>query len=91
MERGQLVLGWRDRPEHLRGRRLIEASLHIRCPDGLQQADGAEPGRLPGVLRDLEGDLHVALGAQVVDLVGGDGADQVDQRHGVGQVPVVEL
>jgi hypothetical protein len=33
----------------------------------------------------------VALSAQVVDLAGGDGPDEVDQRHRIGQVAIVEL
>src|SRR3712207_8767658 len=53
-----------------------------------QQPGGAEGGGLPGVLRDLEGHLDVALGAQVVDLVRLDGADEVDQGDRVGQVAV---
>ncbi len=91
MERGQLVLRRRGRPEHLRRRRLVEPRLHARGADRLQQPGGAKAGRLPGVLGDLERHLHVALGAQVVDLVGGDGPDQIDQRHRVGQVAVVQL
>jgi hypothetical protein len=82
---------WRRGPEHLRRGGLVEAGLDSGGADGLQQPDGAEPGRLSRVLRDLEGHLDVALGAQVVDLVRGDGPDQVDQRHRVGQVAVVEL
>ena len=43
-----------------------------------------------GVLRHLEGNLHVALRAKVVDLVRLHGLHDVLQAGGVGEVAVVQ-
>ena len=91
VEGGALVLRRRGRAEHLRGRRLVVAAVDPGRADRLEQPQGAGAVGRRGVLRHLEGDLDVALRAEVVDLVGLDGVDQVDQAHAVGQVAVVQV
>ena len=51
--------------------------------------DRAGAGDVEGVLRDVERDPDVALRAQVVDLVGLEFVEELDQRHRVGEVAVV--
>jgi hypothetical protein len=76
----------------LGGGRLVKARLLLQAQnaDGLQHAQrpqGVDVGR---VFRRLEGDLHVGLGGQIVDLVRLDLLDDADQVGRVGQVPVVQ-
>src|SRR5439155_19583247 len=70
MERAELVLRWRRQSEHLRRRGLVEAGGQAGGPNRLQEPGRAQPIRVPRVLRLIEGDMNVALGGQVVDLVG---------------------
>ena len=91
VEGGGLVLRRRRRAEHLRGRGLVEAGVDARSPDRLEQPERADRVGRGGVLRHLEGHLHVALRPEVVDLVRPDGVDQVDQAHPVGEVAVVQV
>ncbi len=91
VELGVLVLRGRRRTEHLRGRGLVEAAVELGRPDRLQQPERADRVGRGGVVGHLEGHLHVAHRAQVVDLVGLDGAHQVDQADPVGQVAVVQV
>ena len=58
--------------------------------DGFEEAEGAEGVGVGGVLGLFEGDLDVGLCAEVVDLVGLDLLDDVDEGRRVGQVAVVE-
>jgi hypothetical protein len=76
----------------LRGGGLVEAAglLEAQDADGLQQAQRAHAVGVGGVLGALERHGHVALGAQVVDLVGLDELDDADEVGGVGEVAVVQ-
>ena len=58
--------------------------------DRFQESKAAHPGRVGRELRHLEADHHVTLGAKVVDLVGANLVERVDQRGGVAQVGVVQ-
>jgi hypothetical protein len=71
---------------------LIEAGLlaDAGLAQGLQEADGAEGHDVAGVLGDVEGDAHVALRAEVVDLVRGDLVHHLGEAAGVGEVAVME-
>ena len=79
-----------DLPEHLRRRRLIEAGPEAHLADRLEEPRRSDGGHLGRVLRDVEGDLHVALRAEVVDLVRLHRPEDVVQRRRVVQIPVVE-
>ena len=61
-----------------------------RRPDRLQQPHRGEAGDVTGEDRLVEGDPDVGLRAEVVDLVRVDVAQQVDQRHAVVEVAVVQ-
>jgi hypothetical protein len=71
---------------------LIEAHslAHLEDADRLEQAERAQRVCIGGVLGGLEADLNVALGGQIVNLVGLGLLHQTDQIGGVGQVAVVE-
>jgi hypothetical protein len=58
--------------------------------DGLQDAQGAQGVHVGRVLRRLEGDLHVGLRGQVVDLVRLDLLHDADEVGCIRQVSVVE-
>ena len=58
--------------------------------DGLQQPEHPKPGDVHGEFRDLETDLDMALGAQVVDLVRFHPIEDLAQGTHIGQVPIVQ-
>ena len=78
--------------EELGGGGLVEAAglLEAAGADGVQQAQRADGVDLGGVLGEVEGDLDVGLGAEVVDLVGADLGDDVAEVGAVGEVAVVQ-
>ncbi len=55
-----------------------------------QIPEGAERIRVSGVFRCLKTDKHVALGAEVIDLVGLRFLDQPDEICGIGQVAIMK-
>lgn len=71
---------------------LVEAGLLFQAQhaDGLQQAQGAQSVHIGRVLGRLEGDLHMALGRQVVDFVRLHFLHDADQVAGVRKIPVVQ-
>ena len=56
----------------------------------LDQPQGPDGDDLGGIFRDVERDLDVALGAEVVDFVGIDGFEHPPQSRTVGQVAIVQ-
>ena len=48
-------------------------------------------GHVPGVLGHVEAHPDMALGAEMVDLVGSDLLEEVGERAGYGQIAVVEI
>ena len=95
LEAGALELRGLGAAEHLGAAGLVEADLLAavlhEAADGLQQADDAHAHHVHGVLGLVEAHPHVALGAQVVDLVGLDVVQHVAQGARVGQVAVVQV
>src|ERR1039458_6100487 len=85
-----LALGRRGAAEHLARRRLVEAALDTGAPGGFQEAECADGDDVGGKLGDLETYLDVALGPEVVDLVGTQVVEQRGERTAVGEVGVVE-
>ena len=77
--------------EHLARRRLVEAAVDALLADRVEQAQRAERVDVGGVLRDVEAHAHVALRAEVVDLVGPDRAHQLVQHRAVGEIAEDEL
>jgi hypothetical protein len=77
--------------EHLAARRLVEANAaRIQQPDGFEDARHADGGEFPGQHRLLPTRRHEAHGGEVVDLVGFDVAQHVDDRQLVEQVRLVQ-
>ena len=74
-----------DLAEQFRGRGLVEARRLFQAEnaDRLEQAQGPQGIGVGGVFGSLEADLDMALGRQVVDLVGLELLDQADQVGGV--------
>ena len=78
--------------EQFRSGGLIETGLLFQPQhaDGLQKAQGTQGVHIGGVLGRFEGDLHMALGRQIVDLVRLHFLHDADQIAGVGKIPVVQ-
>ena len=85
-----LALRRRRAAEHLARGGLVEAALARRTPHGFQQAQRADGDHIGGVLGDLEAHLHVALRAEVVDLIRAQIVEERGERAAVGEVGVVE-
>ena len=95
LEAGALVLPGLGAAEHLRAAGLVEADLfaavlHVAA-DGLQQPDDPHAHHIHGIFRLVEAHPHVALGAQVVDLVGLHVIEDVAQGARVGEIAVVQM
>ena len=58
--------------------------------DRFQQAQRAERVGVGGVFRRLEAHLHMALGGEIVDLVGLGFLHEADQVGGIGQVAIMQ-
>src|SRR5690348_16938059 len=67
--RGFALRHFENLPEHFAGGRLVELRFESRFPDGLKETNSAEPGDFAGVLGNIEADTHMALCAEVVDLI----------------------
>src|SRR5205085_6772414 len=88
VERGRLALGsFTHLAEHLTARRLVKAdALWVDQADRLEYARNANAGELPGQYRLLPARRHEAHGRQVIDLVGPDDAQHLDERELIEQV-----
>jgi len=77
----------------LAGGGLIEAGFLLQSEDayGFEHAQRAHAVHIGGVFGRLEGHGHMALGAQVVDLVGLHFLNDAGQVAGVAEVAVVQL
>ena len=94
VERCVLVLGnLLDLAVQLGRRCLIDAAgvLEAGQAHSLQHAQHAGGIDVGGELRHIKADLHMALGGEVVDLVGPHGADDGEDAHGVAQIAVVQV
>ena len=90
MKRRLLALRRRRRAVELRRRGLIDARVDARRAHRLEQSNRPEPRHVSGVLGRLEAHLDMALRAEVVDLVGLDVTQEIDERRGVCQIAVVQ-
>lgn len=75
---------------HLRAGGLVKTSLGGHLPHRIQQAHGADGGCIAGELRDIEANPNVALGGQVVDLVGLSLSQYLGKRTGVAEIPIMQ-
>src|SRR5207247_6818607 len=65
---------------HLRRGSLINPRSNLKLANRFQQTGCAEAGDIAGVLGRVEGDFHMALCAEVVDLVRVDHSQNAIQR-----------
>ena len=75
---------------HLGAARLVELRGQPGLVDGLQDAHGAQGRHVARVLGDVEAHADVALGGEVVDLVGPHPVQELDQVGRVADVTVVQ-
>jgi hypothetical protein len=82
-------------PEHLGRARLVvarrAAMALVVIAQRLQQAERAEPNHVGGIFGLIEGDAHVRLRGEVIDLVGAHLLDDRAHPGAVAQVAVVQL
>ena len=76
--------------EHLAAGGLVEAHGQLRVADCFQEVDGSQGVGLHGVDRLLEADMHVRLGAEIVNLVGLHAGEDLAQSRAVDEVAVVQ-
>src|SRR5215467_12499893 len=67
VKRRALRLGRRRDTEHLAGRSLIEPALQARAANRFQQPQSPYPYHVACVFGNVEANLHMALGAKIVD------------------------
>ena len=90
-EGGSLGLGnFLHLPIHLGAGGLVETGFDAGLAHGFKDARGAETGDVARVFRDVEAHAHVALRAEMVDLVGFEVVDEFHEIHRVGEVAIVE-
>ena len=82
--------GLLHQPEHLRAARLVDAGVEPEVAHRVEHAQDADRGDVRGVHRHVERDLHVALGGEVVDLVGVQRLEGAGEAVLVDQVAVVQ-
>lgn len=76
--------------EHLGARGLVELAGDAGFAQGLQDAHGPDGGDVGGVFGDIEANADVALRAEMIDLVGLQTVEELDQVRGIAQVAVVK-
>lgn len=76
----------------LRGGCLIDLGLlgQTQNAAGFQNTQNAQSIHIAGVLRNIEGNLNMALCCQVIDFIRLNNADDTNQRRRVGQVAVMQ-
>ena len=79
-----------DQPVHLRTAGLVVARLQPDFADRFEDADGADTGDIAGVFGNVEGDADMALGSEMINLIGLNAIKQLDEVGGVGDVPIVQ-
>ena len=79
--------------EKLGGRRLIHSGFlgQSQNPAGFQNPQNPQGIHITRILRHIKGNLHMALGRQVVNLIGLHLANDANQAGRIRQIPVVEL
>src|SRR4030095_2361337 len=83
-----LVLGTLGISKHLAAGRLVELSFYAGLTNRLEQPHCSERCYLTGVFRYIETDPHVALGAQIVNFIGRNRANDFIQRTCVVEVAI---
>ena len=82
--------GWRS-AEHLTGGSLIKAGLYARLADSFQEADGPQAGNISRIFRHIEADPHMALGAQMIYLIGSDLLEEIGELPRNGEIAIMQI
>ena len=79
--------------EQLRSGGLIDLGLfrQPQNPAGFQNPQHTQSVHVTGILRHIEGHLHMGLGRQIVNFVRLHQRDDADQAGRIGQIAVVKL
>ena len=82
-----------DFAKHLGRRGLVEAAFFHEAgfADGFEDAHRAEADDVARVFRNIEGNAHVRLSAEVVNFVGLELVEEFHHLHGIGEIAVVEV
>ena len=94
VERGILILGYLlDLTIKFRSGGLVDVAGVGQAAEayGLEDAEHTGGIYIGGELGGVEADLHVALGSEVIDLVGTHLAHHLDKAHRVAQVGIVKV
>jgi hypothetical protein len=77
----------------LAGRGLVKTRLLFESDflEGVEETERSDRVDFGGVFGNFEGDLHVALRAEVVDLAGADALEETVEVRRVGEVTVMEV
>ncbi len=76
--------------EHLTARGLVKSCIHTRLAHGFEDARGADASDITGVFWNIKADTHMALSAEMIDLIRLQIINELHQVHAIGQVAVVE-
>src|SRR6188472_2605431 len=76
--------------EHFAARRLIKARTQSGFADCFKDANRTDAGDVRRVLRDIEAHAHVALRAQMIDLVRLQFVKKLHKIHGVAEVSIMQ-
>ena len=90
MERRLFVLGRSCRSEHLRGTGLVETGAYATSTDGVKKSGCPQSRDIARVFRIFKANHHMALGAQVVDLIRMDAIDEIGQTATGREIAVMQ-
>ena len=94
MERGLLILGHLLHLSiKLRSGSLVDTAFILKaaCPDSLQNTQNASSINVSSKLWRVEADLHMALSSQIIYLRWPDSSNNLNQRHGVTKVTIMQV
>ena len=90
VEGRRFILGRRRGAEHLAARSLVKAGFDAAPAEGLEEARRPQGGDISRVFGEVEAHADVALGAEMVDLIGPEVVGEIGHLLGIGQVPIME-
>jgi len=76
--------------EHLGARGWVETGGNAGLAQGFEDTRGADAGDIAGVFGNVETHTHMALCAEMVDLVGLEVVDELYEIHAISEVAVME-
>jgi len=77
-------------PVQFGGAGLVEFGFYTGFADGVEETQGADAVNFGGIFGHFERDLHVRLGAEVINFTGMDFFDQAVEVTRIGEIAVME-